>query len=213
MREDLSILSKEVLINYVEDLSKNWLAIDGTWFQVVESEYGLEKAIELDPKFWLAWMTKGDALSALGPNSYEDAIKAYENVIDINPQYPFAYFQKGNILGMMDNYEEAIKEMDKGLEFELGEPCVYCKKGIFLNMIDKNVEAYDNFKEALKRGTENTNEIECPTLYANCAIVLIHLNELEQAKKMIQKATKFGCEPDFLKEVNEFLEEKEKTEK
>ena len=52
MREDLSILSKEVLINYVEDLSKNWLAIDGTWFQVVESEYGLEKAIELDVKQW-----------------------------------------------------------------------------------------------------------------------------------------------------------------
>ncbi len=52
MREDLSILSKEELINYIEDISKNWLAIDGTWFQVVESEYGLEKAIELDVKQW-----------------------------------------------------------------------------------------------------------------------------------------------------------------
>lgn len=52
MREDLSILSKEELINYIEDISKNWLAIDGTWFQVVETEYGLEKAIELDVKQW-----------------------------------------------------------------------------------------------------------------------------------------------------------------
>jgi len=52
MREDLDILSKEELINYIEDISKNWLAIDGTWFQVVESEYGLDRAIELDVKQW-----------------------------------------------------------------------------------------------------------------------------------------------------------------
>ena len=52
MKEDLSNLSKEELIDYIEDISKNWLAIDGTWFQAVESEYGLEKAIELDVKQW-----------------------------------------------------------------------------------------------------------------------------------------------------------------
>ena len=52
MRQDLESLSKEELLDYIEDLSKNWLAIDGTWFQVVESEYGLEKAIELDVKQW-----------------------------------------------------------------------------------------------------------------------------------------------------------------
>jgi hypothetical protein len=52
MRKDLESLSKEELLNYIEDLSKNWLAIDGTWFQAVEQEYGLEKAIELDVKQW-----------------------------------------------------------------------------------------------------------------------------------------------------------------
>jgi hypothetical protein len=52
MREDLELLTKAELLNYIEDLSKNWLAIDGTWFQAVESEYGLEKAIELDVKQW-----------------------------------------------------------------------------------------------------------------------------------------------------------------
>lgn len=29
MREDLLNLSKEELVDYIEDLSKNWLAIDG----------------------------------------------------------------------------------------------------------------------------------------------------------------------------------------
>ena len=52
MKEDLENLTKEELINYIEDLSKNWLAIDGTWFQVVEKEYGIDKAIELDVAQW-----------------------------------------------------------------------------------------------------------------------------------------------------------------
>jgi len=52
MRKDLEGLTEEELIDYIEDLSKNWLAIDGTWFQAVEKEFGLEKAIELDAAQW-----------------------------------------------------------------------------------------------------------------------------------------------------------------
>ena len=52
MREYLEGLTKEELIDYIEDVGKNWLAIDGTWFQAVEREFGLEKAIELDATQW-----------------------------------------------------------------------------------------------------------------------------------------------------------------
>lgn len=52
MIKELTNLTKEELINYIEDISKNWLAIDGTWFQAVEKEYGLDKAIELDVAQW-----------------------------------------------------------------------------------------------------------------------------------------------------------------
>ncbi|MFX1420285.1 MAG: DUF6125 family protein [Promethearchaeota archaeon] len=52
MREDLESFSKEDLLDYIEDLSKNWLAIDGTWFQAVEKEFGIDKAIELDIEQW-----------------------------------------------------------------------------------------------------------------------------------------------------------------
>ncbi len=34
------------------DFAKNWLAHDGLWFQAVEKQYGLEKAIELDKEAW-----------------------------------------------------------------------------------------------------------------------------------------------------------------
>ncbi|MBY9006100.1 MAG: hypothetical protein KGD63_05025 [Candidatus Lokiarchaeota archaeon] len=52
MKKDLEILSKEELIDYIEDLSKNWLAIDGTWFLSVERKYGTDVAIKLDEQSW-----------------------------------------------------------------------------------------------------------------------------------------------------------------
>ncbi|MFX1320977.1 MAG: DUF6125 family protein [Promethearchaeota archaeon] len=52
MRKDLENLSKEELLDYIEHLSKIWLAIDGTWFQAIEKEYGLDKAIDIDVKQW-----------------------------------------------------------------------------------------------------------------------------------------------------------------
>ena len=52
MNEELLKFSKEELLNYVEDISKNWLAIDGTWFQAVEKKYGMEEAIDLDTASW-----------------------------------------------------------------------------------------------------------------------------------------------------------------
>ena len=52
MNDELESLSKEELIGYIEDISKNWLAMDGVWFQAVEKRYGMEKAIECDIDAW-----------------------------------------------------------------------------------------------------------------------------------------------------------------
>ena len=52
MNEELNNLSKEELIAYIEDISKNWLAMDGVWFQAVEKRYGIEKAMECDIEVW-----------------------------------------------------------------------------------------------------------------------------------------------------------------
>lgn len=49
---DYSQLSREQLTGIIEDFAKNWLAHDGLWFQQVEMNYGMEKALELDTGAW-----------------------------------------------------------------------------------------------------------------------------------------------------------------
>lgn len=51
-RDFLRSFNKEQLIDMLEDSAKNWLAHDGVWFQAVEGNYGLEKAIQLDGEAW-----------------------------------------------------------------------------------------------------------------------------------------------------------------
>lgn len=45
-------LNSEVMEAMLSDFAKNWLAHDGLWFQAVEKQFGIDKAIELDREAW-----------------------------------------------------------------------------------------------------------------------------------------------------------------
>ena len=47
-RENLAALSKDQLIELIEIYSKNWLAMDGVWFQSVERKLGMDEAMHHD---------------------------------------------------------------------------------------------------------------------------------------------------------------------
>ncbi len=45
--------AEEQLLNReLADAAKNWLAIDGLWFQAIEQEYGIETALATDRRVW-----------------------------------------------------------------------------------------------------------------------------------------------------------------
>ena len=48
----LDSFSKEKLIELIGIYSKNWLAMDGVWFQSVERKYGRDVAIRHDGVIW-----------------------------------------------------------------------------------------------------------------------------------------------------------------
>jgi len=50
--ENLSSYSKDELISLIEIYSKNWLAMDGVWFQSIERKLGMDEAIYHDEEAW-----------------------------------------------------------------------------------------------------------------------------------------------------------------
>ena len=48
----LEKLSREQLIELIGIYSKNWLAMDGVWFQSVEEKYGMDEAMAHDERAW-----------------------------------------------------------------------------------------------------------------------------------------------------------------
>lgn len=50
--EALEQYTKEDLIRLIELYSKNWLALDGVWFQSIESKHGMDEAMYHDIEAW-----------------------------------------------------------------------------------------------------------------------------------------------------------------
>ena len=45
-------MTKEQICELLENASKNWLAMDGVWFQAVEKRWGMDAAMDCDVEIW-----------------------------------------------------------------------------------------------------------------------------------------------------------------
>ena len=48
----LKSMSQDELISLIQIYSKNWLAMDGAWFQAVERSRGMDEAMLRDGEAW-----------------------------------------------------------------------------------------------------------------------------------------------------------------
>lgn len=64
----------------------------------------------------LGWKDKGESLYAQG--RYEEAIQAYDKVIEMDPLSPDAWNGKGDAFQKLGKYEEAIEAYDKTIEMD-----------------------------------------------------------------------------------------------
>jgi hypothetical protein len=48
----LEDMSRDTLIDIIHALGRNWVTVDGLWFQIVEREFGPETAVRFDKEMW-----------------------------------------------------------------------------------------------------------------------------------------------------------------
>ena len=100
------------------------------------------------------WSDKGDALSAQG--KYDDAINAYYNALDLDPQYALAWSGKGQALYAQGKYDEAIEAYDEAtrlnhaLKLDSQYVLAWSGKGQALYAKGKYDEAINAYDEAIR---------------------------------------------------------------
>lgn len=50
--EKLQDMPRSMLIDLIHMLGRNWLTVDGLWFQMIERDFGVEKATQYDEEMW-----------------------------------------------------------------------------------------------------------------------------------------------------------------
>ncbi len=93
------------------------------------------------------WGMKGDSIRNLG--KYNEAIKAYDKALEIDPRYYAAWRGKGKALYSLGKFDEAIKAYDKAIETN---PQQYSNdwyyKGLALDKLGKSDEAKKAYQKA-----------------------------------------------------------------
>jgi tetratricopeptide (TPR) repeat protein len=91
---------------------------------------------------------KGTVLSNQG--KYDDAIKAFDKAIELDPQNETAWKTEGEIFHQNGKYNEAVQAYDKAIEIEPGDFGAWHNKGVDLDLLGKTNES----KAALAKSGE-----------------------------------------------------------
>ena len=141
----LNSLSRDELIELIEIYSKNWIAMDGTWFQAAEKAYGMDIAMELDKDAWrvftVAEARRLKSFLKLPDNAGLEGLKKalalrfHENInntetIDI---------ENGFIYRNVDCFVQRARER-QGLEFHPCKPVSTIEYSGFAHVIDPRIQ-------------------------------------------------------------------------
>ncbi len=83
---------------------------------------------------------------------YMEAIAAFDQVIQLVPNHPAAYYSKGIALYSLGRYKEAIMAYDHAIQLAPNVPDAYNAKGKALESLGRTVEAQQAYTRAQQLG-------------------------------------------------------------
>lgn len=106
---------------------------------------------------------------------YEGAIDDFSEVLDLNPEYIPAYYNRGLARSLLGQVEEAIGDYTEALEFNPEDIEAYNNRGILRYRLGDFKGAIDDYSEALERNPNKMNS------YYNRALARVAAGDLQPA--------------------------------
>jgi tetratricopeptide (TPR) repeat protein len=141
----------------------------------------LNRAIQLNPNYALAYNNRGNAYYAL--NKFEKAMDDYSQTLEIDPNYATAYYNLANIYAeKLKQYEKAIENYNKAVELDPNYAVAYNSRGVayyYLMQYKKAIVDYNKAMELIQ---------DCALFYRNRGIVYFELAQYNEALKDFNRA-------------------------
>ncbi len=108
-------------------------------------------------------------------NKSDEAIKAYDRVIEFKPYDSYGCTTKGNALYKLNKFDESINRYDKSIEISPQNSKALYNKGVALDHLNKSEEALTAYDKAIE-----INPWDSDAWY-NKGLALDHLNRYDEA--------------------------------
>jgi serine/threonine protein kinase len=99
------------------------------------------------------WVNKGSSLNVLG--YYKEAIRCFNQALELNPRFTTAWNNKGNSLHNLGRNEEASHCFDQALELDPRDAAAWNNKGTSLHNLGRYEEAIRCYDQALELDPHN----------------------------------------------------------
>ena len=135
---------------------------------------------------------------------YEEALKAYDKAIELNPDYADAWVFKGAALDELGRYEEgryeeALKAYDKAIELKPDDAKVWHDKGGALCNLGRYEEALEAFDKAIELKQDYGR------VWVHKAYAYSHMGDKRNALQSLSKAIELDAEWKEYAKKNEYF--------
>tara|TARA_Y100001936_G_C16076829_1_gene674588 strand:+ start:132 stop:2249 length:2118 start_codon:yes stop_codon:yes gene_type:complete len=167
-----------------------------------DAAYNAKIAREINPKLVDAWRLEGSILDDLG--RYEEAIKCFDEAINLEPNHAIAWRHKGITLNKgLKQYENAIRCLEKARELDPNEIKVYENIASVYQKLG-NIDEAEKFLQIVLKKDPNY----IAALYRMAWILADFRDKREEAEKFYKKIVKIVPEDiGDLKRIIDSLDE------
>ncbi|MBD2258813.1 serine/threonine-protein kinase [Pseudanabaena sp. FACHB-2040] len=136
----------------------------------------------------LAWLERGDDL--FSQNRYQEAIAAYEKVLQLQPSHDAIWFKQGLAYEGLGNYEAAVTSYDRVLQLRPEDYLAWLKRAKALEALERYDGALAAYDEVLRIQSDNY------WVWCDRAQVLEKLGRGDDALAAYERAVQL--QPDFV---------------
>jgi len=120
---------------------------------------------------------------------YEQAIEKYNEALDLKPDFPPAFYNRGSAYSQLGQYERAIEDYDRALELEPDDHIALNSRGIAYGRLGQYERAIQDYDKALEL------EPDSPQALNNRGLDRAYLGQYERAIQDLNRALE--VKPDY----------------